>query len=199
MCLLWTETRQYALDSQHSCFCEQTSENSSQLLISLLQEKQEEETLITEKKPLYLLVYQDKKMATSYHKIQEMSAECREIESTQRNQNWEKKWLMWKISGEDSGEKCRIYGWFQEISGSIYHPLSLISSQERLLEAELWYKMYKSRDYLLIGCKIGLIFFFMFPPLKNIYWWTWINLIDSKKINKNISVFLNTVNIMVCC
>lgn len=90
MCLLWTETRQYALDSQHSCFSEQTSENPSQLLINLLQEKQEEETLITEKKKkknLYLLVYQDKKTATSYHKIQEMSAECREIESTQRNQN----------------------------------------------------------------------------------------------------------------
>lgn len=133
------------------------------------------------KKTLYLLVYQDKKTATSHHKIQEMSAECREIESTQRNQNWEKKWLMWKISGEDSGEKCRIYGWFQEISGSIYHPLSLISSQERLLEAELWYEMYKSHDYLVIGCKIGLIFFFMFPPLKNINWWTRINLIIAKK------------------
>ena len=115
MCLLWTETRQYALDSQHSCFCEQTSKNPSQLLINLLQEKQEEEILITEnKKKLCLLEYQDKKMATSYHKIQEMSAECREIESTQRNQNWEKKWLMWKISGEDSGEKCGIYDWFQE-------------------------------------------------------------------------------------
>lgn len=147
-----------------------------------IQEKQEEETLITEKKKkptLYLLVYQDKKMATSYHKIQEMSAECREIESTQRNQNWEKKWLMWKISGEDSGEKCGIYdwfqeNWFQEISGSIYHPLSLISSLERLWEAELWYKMYKSHDYLVIGCKVGLIFFFMFSPFKNIYWWTWL-------------------------
>lgn len=156
------------------------------------------------KKPtLYLLVYQDKKMATSYHKIQEMSAECREIESTQRNQNWEKKWLMWKISGEDSGEKCGIYdwyqeNWFQEISGSIYHPLSLISSLERLLEAELWYKKYKSHDYLVIKCKVGLIFFFMFSPFKNIYWWTWINLTAKKSI-KIVQWFLNTVNIMVCC
>ena len=58
---------------------------------------------------------------------------------------------------------------FRRIGGSIYHPLSLISSLERLLEAELWYKIYKLHDYLVIGCKVGLIFFFMFLPFKNIY------------------------------
>lgn len=57
ICLLWTETRQYDSDSQHSCVCEQTLKTLSATDQSI-QEKQEEETLITEKKKnltLYLV------------------------------------------------------------------------------------------------------------------------------------------------